>query len=163
MLRLPSGVGDLHAHRAHPLRDGLADAAEPEDADRLATEFRVELRPALRPFARHGEAVEPDEAAARHHHERHGNIRDIIREHVRGVRHLEPALPAVVDGDAVVADTENRDDLERRQRVEQRCRCDRASALHEAADDRTLRRKERRLVGGLRVIVAPIVRLERIV
>ena len=38
------------------------------------------------------------------------------------LRHLEAALPAVVDRHAVVADAEHRDDLELRQRVEQRRR-----------------------------------------
>ena len=57
VLRLAPGVGDLHPHRREPLRDRLADAAEAEDAGRLAAELGRELRrraSASRPRARSG-------------------------------------------------------------------------------------------------------------
>ena len=103
------------------------------------------------------------EAAAGHHDEAERDVGDVVGEHVRRVGHLDAALPAVVDRHAVVAHAEHRDDLELRQRVEQRRRRDRAAALHEAADARALRREQSRLVARLVVVVAVVVGLQRIV
>ena len=122
VLLAAAGVRDLHAHRAHARRDRLADAAEPQDADALARELGRELGPALQPLARVHEAIEAHEAAARHHDEADRDVGDVVGEHVRRVGHLDAALAAVVDRHAVVADAEHRDDLELRQRVEQRRR-----------------------------------------
>ena len=144
-------------------RDRLADAAEAEDPDGLAAELGRELRSALQPSARVHEAIEAHEAAPRHHDQRDRHVGDVVGQHVRRVGHLEPALLAVLDGHAVVADAEHRDDLELRQRIEQRGRRHRAAALHEPADLAADRGEERRLVGRLHVIVAVVVGLQRIV
>ena len=136
VLRLAAGVRDVHAHRGHALRDRLADAAEAEDADRPAAELGRELRTLLQPFAGVHEAIEAHEAAAGHHDQRDRDVGDVVGQHVGRVGDLDAALLAVVDRHAVVADAEHRDDLELRQRVEQRRRRDGAAALHEAADRR---------------------------
>jgi len=109
------------------------------------------------------EAIEPDKTAAGHHDKRDGDIRDVVGQHVGRVRHLEAALPAIVDRDAVVADAEYRNDLERGQRVEECRRCHRAATLHQTANLRRSGGEQRGLVRRLNVIVAAIVGLERIV
>ena len=91
------------------------------------------------------------------------DVGDVVGQHVGRVRHLDAALAAVVDRHAVVADAEHRDDLELRQRVEQRRRRHRAAALHEPADALPFRGEQARLVARLVVVVAAVVRLQRIV
>ena len=113
--------------------------------------------------ARADEALGGGETAPRHQHEAHGDVGDVVGQHVRRVGHLDAALPAVVDRHAVVADAEDRDDLELRQRVEQRRRRDRAAALDQAPDARALGRQQTRLVGRLVVVVAAEVALQRFV
>ena len=76
---------------------------------------------------------------------------------------LSPRDLQYVDGHAVVADAEHRDDLELRQRIEQRGRRHRAAALHQPAD--RCRRRAARSAGlsaRLRVFVAVVVGLQRI-
>ena len=93
------------------------------------------------------------EAASGHQDQADGDVGDVVGQHVRRVGHLDAALAAIVDRHAVVADAEHRDDLELRQRVEQRRRRHRAAALHEAADARALRGEQPGLVrstGGSR-------------
>ena len=123
----------------------------------------VSSGPRFSPLPRLHETVEAHEPATGHHDQRDRDVGDVVGQHVRGVRHLEPALPAVVDRHPVVADAEHRDDLERRQRIEQRRRRDGAAALNEPADGCAVSGKEPRLVGRLRVIVATVVRLQRLV
>ena len=145
------------------LRDPLADAAQPQDAGGLAAELGRQLRSALFPLAGTREALEAAEAAPRHQHQADGDVGDVVGQHVGCVRHLDAALAAVVDRNAVVADAEDRDDLELRQLVEQRRWRHRAAALHEAANARALRGEQPGLVARLVVIVAAVVALQRIV
>jgi hypothetical protein len=56
VLRLAAGVRNLHPHRQNTFRDGRR-CVPIQDADRPAAELRRD-RPALRPFARHREAIE---------------------------------------------------------------------------------------------------------
>src|SRR5207247_6975637 len=103
------------------------------------------------------------EAAPRHEDQGKRHVGNVIGQHVRRVGDLEPALLAVSNRDAVVADAENGDDLETRQRVEQRGRRYRAAALNQSPNRRTARCQQARLVRRLIIVMAAVVGLQWIV
>ena len=86
------GVRDLHAERLDarsrwPCRCGRAPGCR-----RACPKLGRELGTALQPFARMHEAIEPHEAAARHHDEGDGDVGDVVGQHVGRVGHLDAAL-----------------------------------------------------------------------
>ena len=119
------GLRPVYATRIPIAATRSAIALPMRPSPRMPTRSPAELRRELRAraaairractkrFAR-------DEAAPGHQDQRDGDVGDVVGQHVGRVRHLDAALPAVVGGHAVVADAEHRDDLELRQRVEQR-------------------------------------------
>ena len=161
--RPASRVRDAHLHRLDALGDRLADAAQADDAHRAAAELRREVRAAAQPFAAVHEPVGLDEAATRHQDQRDGDIGDVVGQHVGRVRHLDAALPAIFARHAVVTDAEHRDDLELRQCVEQMLRRHGSAALDQPTDLRADFPEQRRLVGRLCVVVATVVRLQRLI
>ena len=163
ILRLAAGVCDFHFHRRDALRDRLADTAQAEDADLSATELCRQLGPALFPFSSLHEAVQAHKAAAGHQDQSQRNVGNVVGQYIRRVGHLDAALLAVGDRNAIVADAEHRNDLERGERVQQLRRRQRSAALHQAANVFSLRREQAGLVGRLEVVVALIPRLQGIV
>ena len=96
------------------LRNGFANAAEPEDARDLATQRMRERKRATEPLRVMQVAVRFDKTTARHQHECHGDIRHVIGEHVRRVRDADVAFFAPRHRHAVIAHTHHADDLQLR-------------------------------------------------
>jgi hypothetical protein len=101
-------------------RNGAADPAEPEDAERRARQLLREpaLRPRSAPTARADEPVALHDLPPHGEDQREGEVGGRLVEHARRVGHDHPARRARGDVDPVVADAEVRDDAQRGQEVE---------------------------------------------
>ncbi len=130
------GVGDRHAERFGALRDRHADPAEADDAHARAADLARKRHRPLGPVAAANVAVGLDQAARDREDESDRQVGDLVVEDVRRVRDGDAALARRGDVDAVVADTEDRDELERRQLRDQLARHLRLAAGGDRADAR---------------------------
>ena len=100
-------VGELHAERRQAGGDGLADAAEAEDAGGLAAQAVGRLQAgAGRPVAAPHIGVHRRQAALRGQQQQHGEVGDVVGQHPRRVADLDAARGQrrqvdLVDADAV--------------------------------------------------------------
>jgi len=114
--------------------DGLADPAQPEDADPspAGTSRKGNLPPAIP----HRTVVRDDPPLHRQH-QPDRKVRDVVGQHVGRSRYRDAARLRSGKVDPVVAHAVDRDDLQRGQAIEQR-RIDHAAS---ATDDRARRRR----------------------
>ena len=101
--------------------DLAADAAEADDAERLALRVVGErgLRLAPAPCAGAGVGLELHQAAAQHQHQRDGEVGDGVVEHAGGVAERDAVLGQEGDVEGVEADRGGRGDLQVGSGVEQ--------------------------------------------
>ena len=111
--------------------DGPADAAQADDAERLAVEALAQRQRAFGPGAGAHEALALDDAPHARQDQREGHVGDILGQHVRSVGDPDSARPRAVEIDRVEADAETGDDLELRTGVDEL----RAGAEHAVGRD----------------------------
>ncbi len=117
----PRSVPDhVHPERLRPIRDGAADAAEADHAERLAADAAAERQRPFQPRARAHEAVGEHDLARGGEHHADGEVGTLVGEDARRVGHGDVALARCGKIDGVDADAEAGDDLELRERLDQR-------------------------------------------
>jgi hypothetical protein len=135
-LLAPCRVGDAHAEGFGAAGDGLADAAEADDAQPRAADLARQGHRPLGPAAAAHITIGLDDAPGDGEDEGHRQVGDLVVEHVRRVRDGNAAFHGSGDIDAVVADAEHRDDLERGHLRDQLARHLRLAARRDGADSR---------------------------
>lgn len=105
-------VGNLHAEAFATTCDGLADAAQADDAQRLAPDLGGQGCGPLRPSAFAHEPVLPDRAADGRQNQGPRGIGHALGQHIRRVRDRDASCASRRRVDAVVAHAERRDELQ---------------------------------------------------
>ena len=113
-------IDHRQAESLDALRHCLADAAETDDADLAAAQRGGERIIALQPLARAQIAIDLRQLAHRGDQQAQRQVRDLVRQHVRRIGDDEATPSGFGRIDMIVADAEAGDDLELRQRIEQR-------------------------------------------
>jgi len=145
LLRTAVVIDDRHAERLQPAGDRLADPAEPDNASRAVAKRRLGQRIGRRrPLSGPQIALGGGEFAHCHQDQAERGVGHFLGEHVRRVGDDHALLGGVARIDIVVADAEIRDDLEMRQRIDQRGVHFRMATGGDGAD----MRRERRERGG---------------
>ena len=99
---------DVHPERPRAVGDGAADAAEADDAERLAADAAAEGQRSFQPLAAAHEAFGEHDLARRRQHHADGEVGAFVGEDSRRVGHGDVALARGGEVDRVDADAEAR-------------------------------------------------------